>query len=75
MIGTRMDSENTEIFDSEPGEVVLLLGLIETLIQDWYVGRQERLKRLDAIRQIAVTGAETEQTAAGDGAEEAAAGA
>jgi len=54
---------------------VLLLGLIETLIQDWYVGRQERLKRLDAIRQIAGAGAEPEQMAAGDGAEETAAGA
>ena len=75
MIGTRMDSENTEIFDSEPGEVVLLLGLIETLIQDWYVGRQERLKRLDSIRQIAGAGAEPEQAAAEAGTEETAAGA
>ncbi len=58
MIGARMDSENEEIFNAEPGEVALLRGLIETLIQDWYVGRQERLKRLDAIRQIAGAGAE-----------------
>ena len=58
MIGGRMDSETEEIFDAEPGEAVLLLGLIETLIQDWYVGRQERMKRLDAIRQIAGAGAE-----------------
>ncbi len=63
MIGTRMDSENAEIFDADPGEVVLLLGLIETLIQDWYVGREERRKRLDTIRQIA--GAGTDEQAAG----------
>jgi hypothetical protein len=65
MIGARMDSETAEIFDSEPGEVTLLLGLIETLIQDWYVGRQERRKRLDALRQIAGAGVEERDEAQG----------
>ena len=52
MIGARMDSEGAEILDTEPGETNLLIGLIETLIQDWYVAREERRKRLDKIRQI-----------------------
>lgn len=56
MIGARMDSEGAEITETGPGEAQLLIGLIETLIQDWYVSRQERRKRLDAIRQIAGSG-------------------
>ena len=62
MIGARMDSEGAEVMETEPGEAKLLIGLIETLIQDWYVARQERRKRLDAIRQIASSGPE-EKTA------------
>ncbi len=53
MIGARMESEGAEITDIDPGEEKLLIGLIETLIQDWYVARQERRKRLRAIREIA----------------------
>ena len=62
MIGARMDSEGAEIMETEPGEAKLLIGLIETLIQDWYVARQERQKRLDAIRQIAGSGTEERPT-------------
>lgn len=53
LIGARMDGEAAEVLDTEPGEAILLIGLIETLIQDWYVGRQERRKRLATIRKIA----------------------
>ncbi|HEX9022139.1 MAG TPA: hypothetical protein VF903_12865 [Nitrospirota bacterium] len=49
-IGARMESEGAEILEAEPGEARLLIELIETLIQDWYVGREERRKRLDTIR-------------------------
>jgi hypothetical protein len=52
MIGARMDSEGAEILDTEPGEAELLIGLIETLIQDWYVSREERRKRLAKIKSI-----------------------
>jgi hypothetical protein len=51
-IGARFESEGAEILDTEPAEAKLLLGLIETLIQDWYVVREERRKRLHEIRQI-----------------------
>jgi hypothetical protein len=55
-IGTRMESEGAEILDAEQGEAVLLIGLIETLIHDWYVVREERRKRLVGIKQIAGAG-------------------
>jgi hypothetical protein len=51
-IGARMESEGAEIQDADPGEAPMLIGLIETLIQDWYVTRAERRKRLEKIRQI-----------------------
>ncbi len=53
LIGARMDTEGAEIMDTEPGEAKMLIGLVETLIEDWYVGREERRKRLEGIRQIA----------------------
>lgn len=52
MIGARMESEGAEILDADPGEAKLLIGLIETLIQDWYVAREDRRKRLQEIRQL-----------------------
>jgi hypothetical protein len=52
MIGARMEGEGAEIQDTEPGEADMLIGLIETLIQDWYVTREERRKRLSNIRRI-----------------------
>ena len=61
MIGTRFESEGAEILETEPGEAKLLIGLIETLVQDWYVGREERRKRLAAIKQIASTDSEEER--------------
>lgn len=62
-IGARMESEGAEILDAEPNEAKMLIGLIETLIQDWYVTREERRKRLEDIRQIAgESAAEKEKT-------------
>ena len=52
MIGARMETEGAEIQDTEPGEERLLIGLIETLIEDWYVAREERRKRLEGIRKL-----------------------
>ncbi len=62
MIGSRMDTEGAEILDTEPGEAELLIGLIETLIQDWYVSREERRKRLAKIKKIAGEGAQEKTT-------------
>ncbi len=52
MTGTRMEGEGAEILDTEPGEAELLIGLIETLIEDWYLAREERRKRLRQIRKV-----------------------
>lgn len=52
LIGARMESEGAELLDTEPGEAKMLIGLIEMLIEDWYVGREERRKRLKDLRQI-----------------------
>jgi len=51
-IGIRFESEGAEILDTEPLEAKLLIGLIETLIRDWYVTREERRKRLLELRRI-----------------------
>jgi hypothetical protein len=61
-INARMESAGTEILDSDPGEAELLIGLIETLIQDWYVSREERRKRLAKIKEI--TGEGTQEKTA-----------
>jgi hypothetical protein len=61
-IGARMEQEGAEIQDAGPGEAKLLIGLIETLIEDWYVGREVRRKRLEEIRQIASGGAEMRES-------------
>ena len=58
-VGGHMETEGAEIRDAEPGEPKLLIGLIETLLSDWYVGREARRKRLAEIRQIAETGRTT----------------
>jgi len=61
MIGARMENAGSEILDVDPGEAELLIGLIETLIEDWYVAREERRRRLKNIRQITGEGS-TENT-------------
>jgi hypothetical protein len=52
MTGARMESEGAEILETDPGEAQLLIGLIETLIEDWYIARDERRQRLKGIRRI-----------------------
>jgi hypothetical protein len=52
MIGAHMESEGAEILDIDTGEAELLIGLIETLIEDWYVTREDRRKRLTETRKI-----------------------
>ena len=52
MIAARMETEGAEVLDADPVEAKLLIGLIETLIEDWYVTRKDRKKRLEEIRNI-----------------------
>lgn len=52
-IGAHMEKDINLIVDVDPHEAELLIGLIETLIRDWYVAREERKARLLKIKQVA----------------------
>jgi hypothetical protein len=52
-IGAHMEKDINLIVDVEPREAGLLIGLIENLINDWYVVREERKKRMQEIVNIA----------------------
>lgn len=52
-IGAHMEKDIDLIVDVEPNEAGLLIHLIETLIHDWYVAREERKTRLQQIKQVA----------------------
>lgn len=53
-IGAHMEKDIDVIVDVEPQEAALLIGLIETVIKDWYIIREERRVRLEQIKQMAV---------------------
>jgi len=53
-IGAHMEKDINVIVDVDPNEAGLLIGLIETLLQEWYVSREERKKRMGAITAAAV---------------------
>jgi hypothetical protein len=44
-----MEEDVNVIIDVEPAEAELLIGLIETLFEDWYVDREEKQKRNAAL--------------------------
>jgi hypothetical protein len=48
-IGAHMENDINLIVDVDPDEAKLLLGLIETLIDEWYVQREERRLRMEKI--------------------------
>lgn len=52
-IGAHMEKDINLIIEVDSREAGLLIGLIETLINDWYVVREERKKRLEAIVGVA----------------------
>ena len=52
-IGAHMEKDIDVIVDVDPGEAELLVDLIETLVRDWYIAREQRRERLEAIKQIA----------------------
>ncbi len=52
-IGAHMEKDINVIVDVEPHEAQLLIGLIETLIKDWYIAREERKIRLSQISELA----------------------
>lgn len=48
-IGAHMEKDINVIIDVEPQEARLLIGLIETLVHEWYVLRHQREEQLRAI--------------------------
>jgi len=52
-IGAHMEKDINLIVDVDPNEAEILIGLIEILIKDWYVIREERKKQLYKIKTIA----------------------
>ncbi len=52
-IGAHMEKDINLIIDVEPAEALLLIGLIEILIADWYVAKYERQKHLESIIGVA----------------------
>lgn len=54
-IGAHMEKDIDVIVDVDPDEAQLLINLIETLIQDWYVVRHQREERLKNVIAIAAT--------------------
>ncbi|MFB5077445.1 DUF4145 domain-containing protein [Raoultella sp. C349492] len=52
-IGAHMENDINTIVDVDPGEAEMLIGLLELLIQEWYVEKHERQLRIDAITALA----------------------
>ena len=52
-IGAHMESDINVIVDVDPDEATLLIGLIETLIADWYIARHNREERMSKIKAVA----------------------
>jgi hypothetical protein len=52
-IGAHMEKDINLIVDVDPDEAALLIGLIETLIVDWYVTRHLREERMKSIVAVA----------------------
>lgn len=51
-VGAHMESDINVIVEVDPGEAGLLIGLVETLIHEWYVVRHEREERLNKIISV-----------------------
>lgn len=51
-IGAHMEKDTSVIVDIDPGEADKLIKLIELLMKEWYINREERKKLLGDIFQI-----------------------
>lgn len=52
-IGAHMEKDINVVVDVDPGEAQQLIELIEMLFKDWYVARDNRQKRLEALKSTA----------------------
>jgi len=51
-IGAHMEKDINVIVDVDPNEAELLIRLVETLLHEWYVAREERKKQLEKIKAV-----------------------
>jgi hypothetical protein len=51
-IGAHMEKDINVIVEVDPGEAAMLIGLIEMLVEDWYVNQHEREQNLENIVQM-----------------------
>lgn len=61
-IGAHMEKDINLIVSVEPDEAKLLIGLIENLIDDWYVSRKNKQDQLEKIKLMAMEKAEKKKT-------------
>lgn len=54
-IGAHMKKDINVIVDVEPEEAQLLIGLIEQLIDEWYISRDARQKRAENLKNLATS--------------------
>lgn len=54
-IGAHMKKDINIIVDVEPEEAQLLIGLIEQLVDEWYVSREDRRKRAQNLKDLAAS--------------------
>jgi hypothetical protein len=52
-IGAHMERDINVVVEVDPEEAALLIGLIENLVDDWYVARHERVQRLSCLVSVA----------------------
>jgi hypothetical protein len=52
-IGAHMEQDINVIVDVDPDEAQQMIGLLELLFDEWYIGRHQRAERLKAIGAIA----------------------
>jgi hypothetical protein len=48
-IGAHMEKDINVIVDVDPQEAALLIGLVETLLKEWYINREERKLMMAAV--------------------------
>jgi hypothetical protein len=61
-IGAHMEKDVNVIVNVEPEEANLLIQLIEQLIEDWYVAREDKKVRAEKLRQVVQSVEEKKQT-------------
>ena len=54
-IGAHMEKDINQIIDVDPEEAGLLIELIETLLREWYVAREDRKSRMSLIVSAAAS--------------------